>query len=195
MDENSALIEAILREEQEGAASLNDNNAHGSGDTYGWKTVSYQKKTRKPSKPSTDTSAAVNLSDSRPNGFSSCGSEVFRSIELHSEERRRRVLEAQKAIAAASVESVAAGSKQHSDDDEDDDSDAEVFGAQNGGGAEPTKKVKAKKRKKPKVTVAEAALKIDADHLGSFIAEITVSHSDNSTDLFCLNFVSMDKSL
>ncbi|PON42794.1 hypothetical protein PanWU01x14_279200 [Parasponia andersonii] len=180
MDENSALIEAILREEQEvlavassASASANDNKADGNDNAYGWKTVSYQKRVKKPSRPSPDaSSAAVNLSNGRPNGVSSAAGDVFRSIELHSEDRRRRVLEAQKAMAAA--ESAAAGSKRHSDD-EDEDSDAEVSAAENGGGAEP-KKVKAKKPKKPKVTVAEAASRIDADHLGTFLAEITASY-------------------
>lgn len=191
MDENSALTEAFLRQE-EAAAGANDNNrANGNDDAYGWKTVSYHKRTRKPSKPSSDSSAAaVNLS----NGVSAAGAagaDVFRSIELQSEERRRRALEAQMAAVAASAEAAGAGSKRHSDDDEDD-SDAEVHAAQNGGGAEP-KKVKAKKPKKPKVSVAEAASKIDVDHLGTFLAEITVSDWTIQqfgflSDLFGLNF-------
>ena len=45
---------------------------------------------------------------------------------------------------------------------------------QNGSGVD-SKKVKVKKPKKPKVTVAEAASKIDLDDLRAFLADITVS--------------------
>lgn len=63
--------------------------------------------------------------------------------------------------------------KPRSDDyDDDDDSDAEVV-VQNGAADE--KKVKPKKIKKPKVTVGEAAAKIDAADLAGFLVEVTVS--------------------
>uniref|UniRef100_A0A2N9EF61 Uncharacterized protein n=1 Tax=Fagus sylvatica TaxID=28930 RepID=A0A2N9EF61_FAGSY len=42
------------------------------------------------------------------------------------------------------------------------------------GKAEESKKVKAKKPKKPKVTVSDAAAKIDADDLSAFLADITL---------------------
>lgn len=166
MDENSAIIEAILREDEKEAEK------HGRGerkdDPYAWQTVSYQKRQRKPSKPQPDV--AADLRNGRPNG--SAVSDIFRSIEQHSEERRRKALEAQMAV-DADTESAVAGSKRHSD--EDGDSDEEVSEVQNGVGGE-TKKVKVKKPKKPKVTVAEAASKIDAVDLGVFLADITVSH-------------------
>ena len=43
------------------------------------------------------------------------------------------------------------------------------------GKAEESKKVKAKKPKKPKVTVSDATAKIDANDLSAFLADITVS--------------------
>ena len=167
MDENSAIIEAILREDEE-ESRKEKRISNGKDDVYGWKTVSYQKRQRKPSKPSSEAVTANGRSD----GVVAAGDNVFRSIEVQSEERRRRVLDAQFAAAAAASEPVAAGSKRHSDDDED--SDREVNAVQNGGGVD-SKKVKVKKLKKPKVTVAEAASKIDLDDLRAFLADITVS--------------------
>ena len=159
MDENSALIEKILREQEEEdrAARPVQNDV-----VYPWQTVSHQKRSRKPSKPSPD--AALGAGDGRPNG----GAEVFRSVELRSEGRPRRAAEAQ----------VAAASKPHSDDE--GDSGEEVAVAVENGGAE-AKKAKQKKPKRVKVTVAEAASKIDAGDLGAFLADISVSENlDNS---------------
>ncbi|KAL5573875.1 hypothetical protein UlMin_023472 [Ulmus minor] len=179
MDENSAIIEAILREDEE-ESRKEKRISNGNDDVYGWKTVSYQKRQRKPSKPSSEAVTA--------NGRSDCvvaaGDNVFRSIEVQSEERRRRVLEAQFAAAAAASEPVAAGSKRHSDDDED--SDREVNAVQNGGGVD-SKKMKVKKLKKPKVTVAEAASKIDLDDLGAFLADITASY-ESQQDIQLMRF-------
>lgn len=168
MDENSAIIEAILREDEEEAEKQRRRDSN--DDAYAWQTVSYHKRQRKPSKaPQPD--AAADLRNGRPNG--SAVADVFRPIEQHSEERRRRALEAQMA-ADAVAESAVAGSKRHSDEEGDSD-DEEASAAQNGVGGEP-KKVKVKKPKKPKVTVAEAASKIDAADLGAFLADVTVSH-------------------
>ena len=156
MDENSASIEQILREVE------NDNGKN--DDVNGWQTVSYSKRNRKPSKPPPPESFSVD----RPNGGVS--SDVFRSIEKHSEDRRRRVAEALAEAAAAAVSfPVATGSKS----DEEDDSD--TGGAAENGAVE-IKKVKQKKPKKPKVTVAEAASKIDAGDLSAFLIDITVSN-------------------
>ncbi|KAL6286803.1 hypothetical protein ACE6H2_011193 [Prunus campanulata] len=169
MDENSALIESILREQEEEEAERYgkkvNNERTQNGDAYGWQTVSYQKRNRKASSKAlpADSNGDIHVG-------ASSASDVFRPIELHSEERRRKVLEAQ--AAAAAGDSTTGGSKRNSDDD-DEDSDAEVSGTVENG---EVKKVKTKKPKKPKVTVGEAASKIDADHLGAFLADITASY-------------------
>ena len=182
MDENSALIEAILREqEEEDQAQRNhhyDNNNNNNNNNYkkkqnddefGWKTVSY-KRNKKASNPksSPEDNSAADLLSHRSNG---AASNVFSSIEKQSEERRqRRFLESQLTAETAGAND---GSKRHSDQD-DDDSDAEVAGAENG----EVKPKKQKKPKKPKVTVAEAAAKIDADNLSAFIIDINVSATE-----------------
>lgn len=69
-------------------------------------------------------------------------------------------------------------SKQRSrDDDEDHDYDDEDgdHSAENGK-AEEAKKVKQKKPKKPKVNMAEAAAKIDAADLETFLVDISVGY-------------------
>ena len=157
MDENSAMIEQILREVEY------DNGEN--DDVNGWQTVSYSKRNRKPSKPSPPESFSF---DRRNRGVSS---DVFSSIEKHSEDRRRRAAEAAAAERAAAVSSAIVNGLKH---DEEDDSDT-------GGVAEndavEIKKVKPKKPKKPKVTVAEAASKIDAGDLSAFLIDVTVSNS------------------
>ncbi|XP_062107600.1 uncharacterized protein LOC133818622 [Humulus lupulus] len=181
MDENSALIAAILKEDELAAGS--DINANGNDDDN-WTIVSSHKRTKKSSNPLSDASSLRNLTHGRTNGFSAAG-DVFRPIELHAEERRKRAQEVQFSSASAPEDSVAAGSKRHSDDD-DEDSDAEASAPLNGGGSEP-KKVKAKKPKKLKVTVTEAASKIDVDHLETFLAEITASY-ESQQDIQLMRF-------
>ncbi|KAB2612376.1 hypothetical protein D8674_034692 [Pyrus ussuriensis x Pyrus communis] len=176
MDESSsALIEAILREQEEEEAQKYGRKLTQNGDAYAWQTVSYSKRNRK-------SSSKALLADSNPdlhNGVVSSASDVFRPIELHSEERRRRVLEAQ--AAAVSGDAAPGASKRTSDDDDEGDSDGEVAGAavENG----EVKKVKQKKPKKPKVTVAEAASKMDAGDLGAFLADITASYNETQQDI------------
>lgn len=167
MDENSALIESILREQDQPEAAIRNHESNG------WQTVSYHKRNRKTSK--TVLENENNSADLR-HGTVNGGVDVFRSVEQHSEDRRRRLMEAQLAAAVVSEEAAASRSKRHSDDD--DDSDAEVSGAIGENGSVGVKKVKQKKPKKPKVTVAEAASKINADDLCAFLADITVSDKD-----------------
>uniref|UniRef100_A0A2N9G200 Major facilitator superfamily (MFS) profile domain-containing protein n=1 Tax=Fagus sylvatica TaxID=28930 RepID=A0A2N9G200_FAGSY len=64
----------------------------------------------------------------------------------------------------------------HRINDDDDSSDGEGDCVAENGKAEESKKVKAKKPKKPKVTVSDAAAKIDADDLSAFLADITASY-------------------
>ncbi|KAK7321496.1 hypothetical protein VNO77_32207 [Canavalia gladiata] len=185
MDETSALIEAILREQEEEEEAhrrrhhATQNNTTASNNTNNeWKTVSYQKRNRNKSsskQPLTDDNSAADPS-----------SDVFRSVEQHSEERRRRLLETQiAAAAAASADAAPSRSKRHSDDEDDSDVEPEAGAAQNG--SSEVKKVKQKKPKKPKVTVAEAASRINADELAAFLAEITASY-ESQQDIQLMRF-------
>lgn len=157
MDENSEIIEAILRGDDH-ATNLNDHQSQDSG----WKTVSYSKRRKNPPQNSL-----------QPSLTPFHNSDVFLSVDQHSEDRLRRAQEAAAtAAAAAAALQSAVRSKQHSDDD---DSDAEIpAGAVDNGGAE-VKKVKPKKPKKPKVSVGDAASKMDADDLSAFLLDISVS--------------------
>ncbi|KAM1114434.1 hypothetical protein ACFX13_047990 [Malus domestica] len=176
MDESSsALIEAILREQEEEEAQRYGRKLTQNSDAYAWQTVSYSKRNRKSSSKALPADSNGDLHD----GVVSSASDVFRPIELHSEERRRRVLAAQ--AAAVSGDVAPGASKRTSDDDDEGDSDGEVAGAavENG----EVKKVKQKKPKKQKVTVAEAASKMDAGDLGAFLADITASYNETQQDI------------
>lgn len=172
MDENSAAaIEAILRED-EGNYYPDENKE------VEWKTVTYTKRNKKAKNRQPE-----NFSDLRPNGDDSSGS-VFHSIEHQSEERRRRVVEAKKAVEEAAGAVSGARSKRHSDDG---DSDVEVSGdgVENGGAVE--KKAKTKKPKKPKVSVADAAAKIDASDVAAFLIDISASY-ESQHDIQLMRF-------
>ncbi|KAB1211307.1 hypothetical protein CJ030_MR6G021503 [Morella rubra] len=180
MDENSAIIEAILREqEEEEQAERNKNKSKDSqkGNEFSWQTVSYPKRNRKASKPPQADNSA-DLPSYRPNG-TAASADVFRSIEQHSEERRRRALDAQLAAKDAAGER----SKRHSDDDEDSDAEVSVAAAENG----EVKPKKQKKPKKPKVTVSEAASKIDVGDLSAFLIDITSSY-ESQQDIQLMRF-------
>ncbi|KAK7385680.1 hypothetical protein VNO78_31474 [Psophocarpus tetragonolobus] len=184
MDETSALIEAILREqeEEEEANRRRNNTTHIStakNNTNEWQTVSYQKRNRNKKssskQPLPDDNFAVDPS-----------SDVFSSVHRHSEDRRRRILEAQIAAAEASAsEAAPSRSKRHSDDEDDGDAEPAAGAVQDG--SSEVKKVKQKKQKKPKVTVAEAASRISADDLDSFLAEITASY-ETQQDIMLMRF-------
>lgn len=164
MDENSALIEQILREDE--------LEYRGLSRTYNkdeeWQTVSYKKRHSK------QLNSDNSLPDRRPDEGATT-SEVFRAVEEHAEERRRRMT-----VPQVPTPVIGEGSKRHSD--EDDDSDAEVSAA-----GVDVKKVKQKKPKKPKVTVAEAAARIDAGDLGAFLVDITGSY-EKQEDIQLMRF-------
>ncbi|KAH7533793.1 hypothetical protein FEM48_Zijuj04G0169500 [Ziziphus jujuba var. spinosa] len=176
MDENSAIIEAILKEEEEEAKKDRRIERKDDDAAYAWQTVSYQKRKRKPSKPPVPETIP-----DLPNG--SGVTDVFRSVEQRSEERRRRAMESRREADAVGDTAVA-GSKRHSDGADTDDEEASA--AQNGGGGE-VEKAKVKKPKKPKVTVAEAASKIKVVDLEAFLAEITASY-ESKEDVQLMRF-------
>ncbi|MBA0676859.1 hypothetical protein Goari_018310 [Gossypium aridum] len=134
---------------------------------HGWQKVSYPKRQRK-TKPDADPNLP------RPNGTLTNGSaSVFRSLEQQSDDRRRRIVEAQRAYAAAAIDAdVKHKPKRSVIDDSDDDDGSDLDGLKpNGKPADEEKKAKQKKPKKPKVTVVEAAAKIDPTDLSAYFAE------------------------
>ncbi|KAG2320950.1 hypothetical protein Bca4012_056031 [Brassica carinata] len=145
------------------------------GTDHGWKKVVYPKRNRKqkPSDQTTTKTAANGTSGASSNG----GDNVFRSLEEKAEDRHRRILAAKKA-ADDSDDSDPARSKRRSNGYGDegygfDDSDGEKENSK----AEVAKKPKVKKEKKPKVTLAEAADKIDASNLEAFLLEASESYA------------------
>lgn len=142
---------------------------------HGWQKVTYAKNRKKTAKSS---SAAADVVSGKivANGTVPGGDNVFRSLEQKSEERRRRIAEAQKAAALDADEAVPVRSKIRSDDEDGEDSDGE--GVENGKPNEEAKKVKQKKPKKPKISVTEAAAKIDVNDLLAFLTDVSVWRYD-----------------
>ncbi|XP_010460098.1 PREDICTED: uncharacterized protein LOC104741034 [Camelina sativa] len=145
---------------------------------HGWKKVVYPKRNRK-QKPA-DQAATANgtiTGNLIPNGALSNGGgdNVFRSLEEQAEGRHRRILAAKKASDAADM-SDDGRSKRRSNGYSDEDSDSEIAAGKENLKAEEVKKPKVKKEKKPKVTLAEAAAKIDVSNLETFLVEATESY-------------------
>ncbi|KAL3578359.1 hypothetical protein D5086_019863 [Populus alba] len=161
-------------ESNENHQIASNSNSHSNANDHGWQKVTYPKRQRK-QRSAADSAANNSLpianDSNKPNN-------VFRSLELQSEDRRRKILESQSAAAdAAAVVGTRSRSKHHyrsDDDDEDYDSDDAGVSKENAKAEE--KKVKQKKPKKPKVTVADAAAKIDAADLAAFLSDISDSY-------------------
>lgn len=158
--------------EDKSMASESTHHIEAANSDHGWQKVSYAKKQKKnQQKPVADSSRIV------ANGSAVSGVDnVFRSLEKQSEERRLRI-EAQRAAMHFEDEAPLRSAAKHRSDDEDEDSDS--WGADRGSGeqngvVDGKKKEKQKKPKKPKVTVAEAAAKIDASDLSAFLDEVSV---------------------
>ncbi|KAK7319143.1 hypothetical protein RJT34_03861 [Clitoria ternatea] len=165
---------------EENHAPIDSAHAESNGvSDHGWQKVTYAKRQKK--KPNDNN---INANDSRANSnklVPNSSDAVFRSLELHSEDRRKRILEARRAADAAfDDEDAPLRSKHRSRDeyDEDDEDDENVDRSAANGKAEEAKKVKQKKPKKPKVTLAEAAAKIDAADLGAFLVDISASFEE-----------------
>ena len=176
MDENSALIAQLLMEDEiemrnsSGKGNVNVNVNGKDQSDGGWKTVTYSKRNKKQQLPKVSNLPENSSSDHRrSNGVGGGEADVFRSIEQHSEDRRRRIAEESRRREEEDS-GERDGSKRHSDEDDGESDDGD-----RGGAGEQVKKVKKPKAKKPKVTVAEAAAKIDAGDLGAFLVDITVS--------------------
>ncbi|KAI4313759.1 hypothetical protein L6164_026714 [Bauhinia variegata] len=178
-------------EEKHAAFESNPNEVNGvsvshiSNSDHGWQKVTYAKRQRK-TKPNNNSDSNANPSKIVANGTLSGADNVFRSLEQQSEDRRRRIQEAQKEANAVD-DDVPARSRQRSwyDDEDDDDNDAEPV--TENGKEEEVKKAKQKKPKKPKVTVTEAAAKIYAADLAAFLAEISESY-ESQQDIQMMRF-------
>ncbi|XP_027341765.1 uncharacterized protein LOC113854762 isoform X1 [Abrus precatorius] len=165
MEEQHAPIES---------AHNDSNSVSAPSADHGWQKVTYAKKQKKKTNNTTNGSdSRANSNKLAANGTLSGADSVFRSLELQSEDRRRRILEARRAVDDAFDEAPVRSKQRSRDDDEDEDDNVERS-AENGK-AEEAKKVKQKKPKKPKVTVAEAAAKIDAADLEAFLVDISAS--------------------
>lgn len=157
-------------EEDKSFSIISEPINHAEDNNHGWQKVTYAKKQRKNQnkKTASDSSKVPNGSGIAPEKNS-----VFKGVEKHAEERRRK-LEAQRAaVVYDDDDEIPERSKKNLGRDEEDDdlsSDADV----KNNVAEVNKKEKQKKVKKPKVTVSEAAAKIDADDLAAFLSSISV---------------------
>eukprot|EP00258_Populus_trichocarpa_P028953 XP_024444972.1 uncharacterized protein LOC18099394 [Populus trichocarpa] len=188
MDENSALIAQLLMEDEiemrnsSGKGNVNVNVNGKDQSDGGWKTVTYSKRNKKQQLPKVSNLPENSSSDHRrSNGVGGGEADVFRSIEQHSEDRRRRIAEESRRR-EEEESGERDGSKRHSDEDDGESDDGD-----RGGAGEQVKKVKKPKAKKPKVTVAEAAAKIDAGDLGAFLVDITVSY-ETQQDILLMRF-------
>ncbi|XP_027341766.1 uncharacterized protein LOC113854762 isoform X2 [Abrus precatorius] len=174
MEEQHAPIES---------AHNDSNSVSAPSADHGWQKVTYAKKQKKKTNNTTNGSdSRANSNKLAANGTLSGADSVFRSLELQSEDRRRRILEARRAVDDAFDEAPVRSKQRSRDDDEDEDDNVERS-AENGK-AEEAKKVKQKKPKKPKVTVAEAAAKIDAADLEAFLVDISVPLSHISDAVY-----------
>ncbi|KAI7739233.1 hypothetical protein M8C21_004430 [Ambrosia artemisiifolia] len=148
---------------------------------HGWQKVTYAKKNNKKKNQNNNinNNSQQVLPKSLSNGSASVSNEsVFAAIEKQSEDRRK-VLEAQRLATVYDDDDFNPTVKSSKKKKDYEDSDEEVVDDKVGvtdGVEEKNKKKKAKKVKKPKVTVAEAAVKIDADELASFLLDVTTTY-------------------
>ncbi|KAL6192548.1 hypothetical protein ACLB2K_033635 [Fragaria x ananassa] len=192
MEENHAsALESIANGDHDVFAEYNSSST-GTNSDHGWQKVTYQKRQRK-------NKAAESVNNHNrlvPGAVISGGDNVFRGVEKEAEERGRRRQEAQRAAAAANagpIGVVPARSKHRSDDEYGDDSDDEA--APQDAKAEEEKKSKPKKLKKPKVTVAEAAAKINVNDLSAWLIELPNFEEDIQVMKFADFFVTAFKTV
>lgn len=147
MGENPSL-ESFYQEEENGVAS-NTNNQN-SNSNHGWQKVIYAKRQRKPNSNQLSTSDSLTQSDPS---------------------KSRSKVAPKKAAAVIETKSKLSSDEDALDDDGGED--LKRGGTQNGTEDE---KVKQKKPKKPKVTVADAASKMDASDLAAFLVDVSTSY-------------------
>ncbi|KAL3830778.1 hypothetical protein ACJIZ3_019580 [Penstemon smallii] len=143
---------------------------------HGWQKVTYVKKRKNQANKTASGSSRVNGSGTLPEKTS-----VFKGLEKHSEERRR-ILEAQRA-ATIYDDDIPVRSRNMDDDDDDNFSSQ----AKENNAAVANKKEKPKKVKKPRVTIAEASAKINADDLAAYLADVSGSY-EGQQDIQLMRF-------
>ncbi|KAK1413703.1 hypothetical protein QVD17_35480 [Tagetes erecta] len=157
-----------------------EQNNNNNNNDHGWQKVTYAKKNKRNNNNINNQVPVPSKSIS--NGSVITGNDnVFTDIEKKSEERRK-VIEAQRLSIhdseldvdpqVRSVRKKSYSGYEDSDEDVDEsrlDVDHDVV---------VEKKKKTKKVKKPKVTVAEAAVKIDADELAGYLLDVTTSYEE-----------------
>ncbi|OAY65846.1 Transmembrane protein 214-B [Ananas comosus] len=159
-DDDAALAAAVAASTAASAPAAADPN-------HGWQKVTYGKRQRRHQPPQ--------AADPDRGGSASRGpdrSHVFASVEQRAHERRRALESAAAAAAAAANAAPSAAAAARAASSEEDDDDA----APQENGGEAPKKIKQKKPKKPKITVAEAAAGIDAENLAAHLIEISGSY-------------------
>lgn len=146
---------------------------------HGWQKVTYSKKRKNQQqdnkqKPATAVAASVGSSVDKDGN-------VFRAIEQQSEDRHRRIVEAQRKSAAFDDDDDVARKPRSKKRDDSDDSESDKE-RENGNivekGDNKEKKKKKKADKRPKVSVSEAASKLDAGDLSAFLIDLSVSGSN-----------------
>ncbi|KAL8137599.1 hypothetical protein V2J09_003600, partial [Rumex salicifolius] len=163
MEEDMAIIESILREEAEFNGEVVDDAGSG------WKMVKTKSYRR-------NSSAFITPEFARSTGASivtvDASSGVFRSLEREAEERRRRVVEAQRDAFEIAAR-IRVGTSRNVEVDDDEAGNGDLVEAASESAADR----KGKTRKKMgKVTVSEAAEKIDADHLAAFLVDTSSNY-------------------
>lgn len=154
--------------------TLIDDNGRVKSKDHGWTTVVNPKRNRKNNaKEASPVASSEKVKSNGDVGKSS----VFQSLEQHAEERRKKAeVQRAAAMASAGLGSESNGKIAGSGSDEDSDGDGANGGKLPENGEE--KKPKQKKPKKPKVTLSEAAAKIDPGNLAGFLTEVTESYGN-----------------
>ncbi|XP_042467872.1 uncharacterized protein LOC122051027 [Zingiber officinale] len=170
-------------------SSLLLHDGGGAAASHGWQKVTYSKRKRKP-QPQADPDRP-SLANGLPDR-----SHVFDSVEQKARERRHAI---EAAAAAAEAVDLPRSRPALASSDEDDDDEGAAKSQENS--APAPKKEKPKKVKKPKVTVDEAAAKIDATDLATFLAEISTTYESQQdiqlmrfADFFARSFASVNAS-
>ncbi|XP_051148403.1 uncharacterized protein LOC127263434 [Andrographis paniculata] len=165
--------------------SFSESVNHVDDSSHGWQKVTYAKKQRKNQnkKPPADSSRPL------PGGSGPLpdNNGVFKGLEKHAEERRRK-LEAQRvAVVYADDDAIPVRSRKNRGEDVDSD-DESTDGDVKTNAVDVNKTEKPKKVKKPKITVSEAAAKIDVDNLAAFLSSITLDSYEGQQDIQLMRF-------
>ncbi|KAL2904676.1 hypothetical protein RDABS01_003386 [Bienertia sinuspersici] len=160
------------------AVSSNNNN-------HGWQKVTYAKRRKNQQQNKQKQATVVNsaeLADDKSEN-------VFRAIEKQSEDRHRRIVESQKKSAVFDDDDDDIRKSRSKKRDDSDESESEERENVNVNEKKDDKIVKKKKKaeKKPKVSVSEAAAKMDADDLAAFLVDLSGSY-ESQEDIQLMRF-------